>query len=370
MKDAADMVVANFTVHMPGEVENILSMESFDDMLTSIECNDQGLHLTFEDDATFAYAKKVWDWVNGADNHNFILVAGAGDCKWNDARQPFDVSRLSYDEGRNVAHLTAKAVQWADLAHTYDLQVGHVAAPDAALQRRIDLTPDISGGVSVPFFASFPFGFKVNHEGLTGGIECSNCFTRGRLDFEFVISTVLGVPTGAKLKAAPRGVRAEAQVKVFGGGEVDTPLQEKWDIADVPIAGVSIKDILKLGPNFGVGFGLEVGPASGEFALNARTSLRVPDSAYTEIDLIHPERSRKSSWAPVIERQLTFDAKIAIESMFFFNPAVRISATALSTSKSSPSEISRLTLPEFGYEIGLEGKMPYVKAKLEGGSCE
>ena len=333
-------MVANFTVHMPGDIEHILSMEKFDDMLTSIECNDQGLHLTFEDDATFAYAKKVWDWANGADDHNFVLVAGAGDCKWNDARQPFNVSTLAYDEARNVAHLAAKPAKWEDLAHTYDLHVGHVAAPDPSLQRRIDLTPEIKGGVSIPFFASFPFGFKVNYEGLTGGVECSNCFTKGNLDFEFTISTVVGVPTGAKIKAAPRGMMADVQVKLFGGGEVDL-VEKKWDIADIPIAGVSIKDILKLGPNFDIGFGLEAGPISGEFALNSATSIRIPDTAYTEIDLIHPEKSKKSSWAPVIDRKLTFDAKIAIESTFYFNPAIRISATALSASWQLPS-IDRL----------------------------
>ena len=320
---------------MPGDVEGILSVETFDDMLTSIECKDDGLDLTFEDATAFAYAKRVWDWVNSANEHSFVLVAGAGDCKSNEARQPFTVSRLAYDDARNVAHLAAKPAAWSDLAHTYDLHVGHVAAPTTSLRRRVDLTPDINGGISIPFFAKFPFGFKLNYEGLTGALECSNCFTQGHLDFELTISTVLGIPTGAKIRAAPRGIHVEAQVKVSGGGEIETPFNSTWDIADVPIAGVSIKDILKLGPNFRIGFGLEIGPVSGEFSLNSATSVRVPDSAYTEIDLIHPEKSRKSSWAPTVNRQLTFDAKLALESIFYFNPALRISATALSSCQCS-----------------------------------
>ena len=59
---------------MPGDGENIVSMEKFDGMLTSIECANDQLTLAFEDDATFAYAQNVWDWVNGADNHSFIMV--------------------------------------------------------------------------------------------------------------------------------------------------------------------------------------------------------------------------------------------------------------------------------------------------------
>ena len=326
--------------------------------------------MTFEDNTAFEYAKKVWDWVNGADDHSFILVAGAGDCKWNDARQPFNISKLSYQNDRNLAHLTAKQVKWEDLAHTYDLHVGHVPVPDSSLKRRIDFTPDIKGGISVPFFASFPFGFKLTYEGLTGGLECSSCYTAGNLDFAFTISTVLGIPTGAKVRVAPRGIRAESQVKIFGGGEVDLPFQEKWDLATVPIAGVSIKDLLKLGPNFDISLAMEIGPISGEFSTVFTTSLRIPDSAYTEIDLIHPEKSKKSSWAPTITRSQTFDAKVAVESMLYFNPALRLSATALSMSVSLRLMAFLLTGVEFGYEIGLEGKMPYVKAKLEGGSCK
>ena len=51
-------------------------MEQFNGMLTSVECSASNLALTFKDDATFAYAQKVWDWVNGADNHSFVHSFG------------------------------------------------------------------------------------------------------------------------------------------------------------------------------------------------------------------------------------------------------------------------------------------------------
>lgn len=77
---------------MPGDHENILSMEKFAGMLTSVECTPQDMTLGFEDDTSFVYAQKVWDWVNGADNHTFLMVAGKGDCGNNAYRIPYLVS--------------------------------------------------------------------------------------------------------------------------------------------------------------------------------------------------------------------------------------------------------------------------------------
>jgi hypothetical protein len=78
-------------------------MEKFDGMLLSCNATQTGLELQFEDDQSFAYAQRVWDWVNGADNHTFLMVVGAGDCDNNPYRVPYLVSELSYDEDLNIA---------------------------------------------------------------------------------------------------------------------------------------------------------------------------------------------------------------------------------------------------------------------------
>lgn len=100
-------MLGNLTVFMPGDNENILSMEKFKGMLTSVKCNRLGMTLAFEDDSSFAYAQRTWDWVNGADNHTFVMVAGQGDCGNNTRRLPYLVSTIAYDEEQNTARLTA-----------------------------------------------------------------------------------------------------------------------------------------------------------------------------------------------------------------------------------------------------------------------
>ena len=52
-------LLGSFTAEMLDDQEGILSVERFDVMLTSIECNRKGLVLTFEDDASFAHAQRV-----------------------------------------------------------------------------------------------------------------------------------------------------------------------------------------------------------------------------------------------------------------------------------------------------------------------
>ena len=120
---------------MPGDAENVLSMERFKYMTTSVSCTDNSMDITFTDDDTFEHAKAVWDWVNGADNHSFVMVAGSGDCGWNDYRVPFTVFDIEYDEEANHAHLIANASNWQDAVHSFTLDIGHVKAPEGTTKR-------------------------------------------------------------------------------------------------------------------------------------------------------------------------------------------------------------------------------------------
>jgi gas vesicle protein len=120
------MIGSRLSVEMPGDDEHILSMRKFKGMTKSIICRDKSIEIAFYDDNTFEYAKKVWDWVNGADNHTFVMVADPRDCGWNDHRVPFLISTLDYNESANVALLAAERSNWATAAHTYDLVIGSV----------------------------------------------------------------------------------------------------------------------------------------------------------------------------------------------------------------------------------------------------
>ena len=81
LKDGTPM--ASYTAHARGDTEGYLQMEAFFPWLRTVECTNSTMALTFFNDDDFARAQEVWDWVNGADNHSFVMVVGPQDCGWN-----------------------------------------------------------------------------------------------------------------------------------------------------------------------------------------------------------------------------------------------------------------------------------------------
>ena len=117
--------MANFTISMHGDDENILSLEKIGTFLSSIKCTNTSVDLTFKDRGAFYYAQQHWNWVNGG-NRSFILVAGTGQCHWNTYRLPFLVTSASYDNSTRTVDFAAIASKWSEVAHTSE-QIGRAS---------------------------------------------------------------------------------------------------------------------------------------------------------------------------------------------------------------------------------------------------
>lgn len=348
--DAPD-AVASLTVYMPGDDENILSMEQFDGMVTSIECTDENIEMVFEDDGTFAYAQHVWDWVNGADNHSFVMVAGPGDCG-NTARTTYIVSSIAYDEEANKAVLAATQSNWAAVAHSYDLVVGGVAETRSADAVR---ARDIDKSTSIDFVHDLPFSLALGAQGLEARIACTNCSTTGSFDMEFKVSQKFFVPTGASMKIKPKGVSAIAQIKLSGSGDLIEPLVKEFTILEIPISGLKIPGVLDLGPFLTVSVGAELAPLSLSAGIQSGATARIDDAAILEADLLNPEKNSFSGWEPIIDVvDVRVDASISGAVAVFLKPAIELQAEALGR----------------GFAIGINMKIPNINAKLEAIVCK
>ena len=326
--DGSDATLGNLTVFMPDDNENILSMEKFDGMLTSVECTPQSMTLQFEDDSSFAYAQRTWDWVNGADNHTFLMVAGKGDCGSNKYRIPYLVSSITYDETRNIARLKATAGSWKDLAHTYELRVGSVPmSSDLGLRRR-DWTRD----AFVDMSADFSFKSKVKTGPVSGELVCDPCFTAGKMRFEFVIKTKFKVPVGVKFRLAPDGVKARAGLKLTVASEYKSKTDLfKESIAEIPLAGISIPpDILTMGPVLDVQLGAEISAFEGAVSVLTGATATLPGNAVLEADLFDPSNNKFSSWAPsIVADDFKMQAKLSLSAKMFLEPALKLKVEAL-----------------------------------------
>src|SRR5208282_6013967 len=115
---------------------------------------------------------------------------------------------LDFEEG-NVVKLNGGPASWQDVAHSYDLVVGHIAVNETQSRRaKRDYTKDIS----IPMELDFPFSVEMSEDGVSSTLSCTDCGTSGHFSIELVISTWLDIPTGASIKISPSGVEATAKL--------------------------------------------------------------------------------------------------------------------------------------------------------------
>lgn len=347
--EGLDTPIANLTVNMPDDAENILSMERFDGMLTDIECNADNIALTFEDDATFLYAQQVWDWVNGAENNSFVMVAGPGDCGNNTRRLPYVISSMQHDEVANKATLAASLSDWESIAHTYDLVVGGIGgSPGANNQTQQVQKRDIDKSTSIDFVHDFPFSVALDVNGLAATLACTNCSSSGSFETEFTISQKLFVPTGASMKMQPKDVSAIAQVKLSGSGSTDA-LTKEFTLLEIPISALTIPGVFDLGPFLTISVGAEILGLTLSAGVQTGATMKLDNAAILEVDLLNPEENTFSGWDPVIDTiDVRVDASISGGVAIFLKPALVLQAEALGQ----------------GFEVGINMKVPNINAKL------
>ena len=305
-------------------------MEEFDGMLTSVHCTPRGMTLKFEDDSTFAHAQRVWDWVNGADNHTFLMIAGKGDCGDNPHRIPYLVSSIAYDERANVARLKATTGSWQDLAHSYELHVGSIPnAGDLGLRKR-DYTTD----AAIDLSADLSFKTKVKTGPVFGELVCDPCFTSGKVDFEFIIKTKFKIPVGFKFRMSPAAVKARAAIRFDVASDFGskTDIVPKFPIGPpIPLAGVSIPGgILSVGPVLQAYVGAELTGFEGAVSVSTGATATLPDNAVLQADLFEPSNNEFSSWIPsVTTDEVTMQAKLSFYLKLFLEPQLKLKAEAL-----------------------------------------
>ena len=327
--DDGDALLGNFTIEMPDDQEGILSMERFHGMISSTKCNDNGLVLKFDDDSSFKYAQKVWDWVNGADNHTFLMVTGKGDCGHGAPRKPYLVSSITYDEKSITAHLTASTGPWQDLAHTYELRVGQVPmSKDLGLRRR-DYTKDASMNLA----SDFRTKIRLGTDKAWGELTCNPCDLRGQIKFEFVIKSKFKIPVGFRMRMAPQDVVARATIGFEIGAAFDThkELVEKASIYKIPLSGVSIPGgILTIGPVLDIQGGVEVTGFELDAKFSSAMTATLPNSAVVQADFLSLENNEFSSWIPkftVGRPTVQVTASSTVE--LYIDPGLKVEAEAL-----------------------------------------
>ena len=326
---------------MPGDTENILSMEKFEPMLESVDCTPSGMTLKFIDDETFAYAQRVWDWVNGADDHTFLMVAGAGDCGTDTPRVPYLVSSIQYDEELNTARLTATTDDWKNLVQSYELHVGKALMP---AERRVKVR-DVEDSKAFSVAKMFPFEVKVEAGPLLGKLECEDCGLAGSLNVDMHIT--YGIPDiidSAVFHLEPQGIRAQAHPKLTIGAQHKKEFV--WDKSlfpePIPLYAITLGGFMRLGVFNDVKLGVEVTSFEGQLTFEAGATATIPDTAFLEIDFRKLEAPKTSSWTPQIDvAPLKMAGKAGAGFQLFVMPELKLEASALGKLRERANMYSR-----------------------------
>lgn len=321
--------IANFTVFAPGSHENVLSMERFEGMIKNTTCTPTKITLEFEDKEAFAYAKNVWDWVNGADNHTFTMVAGVGDCGDNKARVPYSVSAIQYDDAQFIATLSVRTGAWKDIVNSYNFEVGSAAPSPNSPSKRGD------EGKGISLEHEFPLSFKVEREPIIGLLECEECKTTGNVGYSFHINqNIIGIPNGAILKVDPVGVSAIAKVKLTLESEFNTKTEiepfEK-ELLSIPLNGWSINNLFEVGPFLDIVAGVEFVAFKGSFSVTGGATVSLDDSAFLEADLLDfTKLPTVTGWTPKFKAlPVEMGINLASTIQFYLTPKIRIKAEGL-----------------------------------------
>ena len=310
---------------MPGDAENVLSMERFKYMTTSVSCTDNSMDITFTDDDTFEHAKAVWDWVNGADNHSFVMVAGSGDCGWNDYRVPFTVFDIEYDEEANHAHLIANASNWQDAVHSFTLDVGHVKAPEGTTKRG-----ETDKDITIDFNHQFPINYTALSVPPLGiALSCSSCGTYGEFVVSVHMETTLGIPRELTVGLEPRGVSMEIDPAITLSVDIGPALAKEFELFAIPLSAIVIPGgVLNIGLSIPFTVGVSMGPLSLWGSISGGVNLAIPDSASLSMNILDPD-VQASGWDPIVTtRDVVLDARLTgtLRAYMKAGPALSVNA--------------------------------------------
>jgi hypothetical protein len=346
---------------MPGANENIISMQRFKGMTQSVTCSNNSIDIVFNDNTTFAYAKNVWDWVNGADNHTFVMVVGTGDCGWNEHRVPFTVSTLAYNDATITASLTANASNWSEAIHSYILDVGAMPIPANATKLRREFGDiDYNKDLSLDFNHILPSAsISIPADGFSVSFACISCGTTGSWDFGFHLETSFLVPRKAYATLNPKGVSLVINPKVTLSADLSSSYKLSQDFLTVPLGGITIPGgILDVGPEIVFSAGVTIGPLTGSASISSGVTISVPDAASLTVD-IKASTLSSSGWDPVVSEQpIVVSAQLSGGIKAYVRAQIQLTAKAFGQ----------------GFDVGI-GVDPYISAQMAaivstGGACK
>ncbi|KAK6362235.1 hypothetical protein TWF730_005931 [Orbilia blumenaviensis] len=310
------MTVADMKLKKPEADHPLLALEAFDDLTSSIKCEDSSkkISVAFKSSEAMERAMENWDYVNQNKSDYFYLIANHVGCGPDAERHPYKVVGVDFNEAALTTTFSTEITSWNETASSYDMKLGTRKPtelpkelrkrdlPDAIFKKIFQvfrLTPTgmlltgaaelLAGGT---FDVDLSTGDKENEILLWRSFEsdkvrveskCTGCYTTGTMHWETQYSMENNVIGELVAIGSPKGLGGKVNIAT----EIEADLDDGYEIEKlIPIPGASspitISDILSVGWAIEVGPGFELGlKAKGGFTVGFEWS--IPDTAAIEV---------------------------------------------------------------------------------------
>ncbi|KAK6350520.1 hypothetical protein TWF718_003711 [Orbilia javanica] len=338
------MTVADMKLKKPEADHPLLALESFDDLTSSIKCEDsnQKISVAFKSSEAMERAIENWDYVNQNKSDFFYLIANHVGCGPDAERHPYKVVGIDFNESALTTTFSTQATSWNETAATYNMRLGtrSVAELPKELVKRDDagsvvktifnffrLTPGgmildgvaqlIAGGT---FDVDLSTGDKENEILLWRSFEsdkvrveskCVGCYTTGTIHWDTEYSMENGLLGEVVARGAPKGLGGKIKIST----EIEADLEEGYEIEKlIPIPGASspitISDVLSVGWTIEVGPGFELGlKAAGGFSVGFEWG--IPDTATVEVHSLAVSESKSTGF-----EDATFTPSFSLDKLY------------------------------------------------------
>ncbi|KXX79947.1 Proteoglycan 4 [Madurella mycetomatis] len=333
-----NFVFANLTLVYKDNFEFVIGMERFESLLKSVACG-KPLVLEFIDADSFEQASSLWNWVNDDVNNTFVLVSDR--CGDDGDRQPFLVSDIRFEPESFKAYLDAVPKEWVDVAKTYSLHIGYVPNLETNETNLVKRGPDFTMNLASNFNRNL---FKQKVSGVDLSVDCTRCGTQGRMLIDFDLDVGFHKPR-LSMKINPKDVAAFLQLSMSAEGKLSKAWQWEKTLVSIPIQGIKISKIGKIGAFLEVEVGFFLNEWSGTVETSFGANMALSNAAVVEVNVFDLDNGKFSGWSPTLTAlPFSLGAKVDGSVELYAQPSLAISATALGQ----------------GLELSLDLRMPYV----------
>lgn len=274
-----DVIKTELTANWKEQDEvSVINIADFADAIEKVDCTAPTMSLVFKERNGLYDAQKHWDWINGGDGkNNIILFANHPSCdEVGKAGAPFRVNAIKYDEKQLMAYLAVKEIDNLEtVIPDGELEVDTLADVDEPIEDaprdEFDPKPEVadpkdpkkivkrlSGSITPTISLQKDFNNK-NIFTLGSGtnylkLDCTTCGSRGKIKIKLYAKISWFKVTESYIEFRAEDVRAFVNLKLHG--KASRSWQGHKVLIPITAYGFQIPSVatLRIAADIGVGY--------------------------------------------------------------------------------------------------------------------